>query len=180
MRVILVGITMALLITAFFTGAWYTMIRDPEAASKVVEEEPIVKEEKIYEDGESFVEEDMDDNKLLTLQVTRLQEPPEDAELNELPANKEYAFFELFVENFEEYGKAFKGYYTKLKVQGEQVEPVDFVVVDKKGWNKFRLESEGHVKMILIYAIEKDVKEMDLIVSPEFYYKDLVYRFQNK
>lgn len=171
---------MSLLITAFFTGAWYTMIRDPEVATEkaVAEEKTVPNQEMVFQDGEVFIETDQDDNELFKLQVTKLDALPEDADVEEPSSNQKYAIFELHVENFEDYGKGFKGYYSNLKIGNEKIEPSDFVVVDKKGWNKIRLESGGHVKMVLIYLIDDNTNEMDLLISPEFYYKDIIYRFE--
>ncbi len=155
------------------------MIREPEVAADkaVAEEKQAPKNEKVYKDGEAFIETDMDENKLFKLQVKKLDNLPEEANVEELSENEKYAIFELYAENFQEYGTGFKGYYTKLKVLDEKIEPNSFVIADKKGWNKYRLESGGHVKMILIYLIDKDVNEMDLVITPEFYYMDIVYRF---
>lgn len=130
-----------------------------------------------YEFGEPYVEEDMDGEELFRLEVNVLDQLPEEAKLKELDKTQEYIGFELYAKNDQEAGLDFKPYYSKLKVNGSQVEPADFVIIEQDGWNKFIMKSKGSFRLVLIYPVDRDAKEMTLVISPEFYYKDILYKW---
>jgi hypothetical protein len=179
MRKWLYGSVLLVLIVTFFSGVWYTMIRESslEAVNSVA---PIAKtqaDREYYEFGEPYVEEDMDGEELFRLEVNVLDQLPEEAKLKELDKTQEYIGFELYAKNDQEAGLDFKPYYSKLKVNGSQVEPADFVIIEQDGWNKFMMKSKGSFRLVLIYPVDRDAKEMTLVISPEFYYKDILYKW---
>ena len=179
MRKWLYGSVIFLLIVTFFSGVWYTMIRQPslEAVNSV---ETTVKDQadhEYYEPGEPYIEEDKDGNELFRLEVNVVDQLPEEADLIELDNTQEYIGFELYAKNNQEAGLDFKPYYSKLKVNGSQIEPQDFVIIEQDGWNKFMMKSNGSFRLVLIYAVDRDAKEMTLVLSPEFYYKDILYKW---
>lgn len=182
MRVIFTAIFVSLMIVLFFSGAWYTMIKDTEVVSEssLSKAEEVPKKDKVYQDGEMFTERDPDGKEVFRLQVKKLKQIPDKAELETLPENKKHVAFELFVENLNTHNVEFKGYYTTLTVGDKEIKPEDFVVAEEEGWNKFRLESGGYLKLVLIYPIDKSTNDMKLIVAPEFYYKEFTYRFETK
>ncbi|MGB8002123.1 MAG: hypothetical protein WCF60_18785, partial [Anaerobacillus sp.] len=162
-----------------FTGVWYTMIRSDEAKVNATESDPVQKKEDestYYEPGEAFVEKNMDDNELFRVEVDLVTKIPEEADLPNLKSSMEYVAFELFARNSDDYGVEFKPYYSKLKVDGSQINPADFVIIEQDGWNKYLLESGGSFRLVLIYPVERNAKEMDLTIRPEFYYKDIIYK----
>lgn len=172
---------MSLMILLFFSGAWYTMIREAEVASESRSSEKEVPiKEKVYRDGEAFTELDPDGKEVFNLQIKALDKLPEDAEVEKLQSNKKFAVFELYLENLKDHNVEFKGYYTNLMVDEKEIKPDDFVVIEEEGWNKFRLEAGGYLKLVLVYTIDKSTSEMKLVVSPGFYFKDYAYVFENK
>ena len=173
------GCMAMVLIFGFFTGVWYTMIRSDQSKVEAIDSAPIQKKEEestYYEPGEAFVEKDMDGNELFRVEVDLVNKIPEEADLPNLKSDMEYVAFELFSRNSDEYGVEFKPYYSKLKVNGSQIKPEDFVIIEQDGWNKFRMEGGGSFRLVLIYPVTRNAKEMVLTISPEFYYKDIVYK----
>lgn len=179
MRKWLYGSVLLVLIVTFFSGVWYTMIRESsiEAVDSVAPIAETQEDREYYEPGEPYVEEDIDGNELFRLEVHVLDELPEEAKLKELDKTQEYIGFELYAKNNQEAGLDFKPYYSKLKVNGSQVAPADFVIIEQDGWNKFMMKSKGSFRLVLIYAVDRNAKEMTLVISPEFYYKDILYKW---
>ncbi len=177
----LLGVTLLLLIGMFFSGVWFTMIREDQTRIEAVDAvEPTVQNDdgqEYYEPGEPYVEEDMDGNEFFRLEVQVLEEIPAEADLKELDPSKEYIAFELYAKNNQESGLDFKPYYSKLKVNGSQLEPEDFIILEQDGWNKFIMKSNSSFRIALIYPVDKDAKEMTLVISPEFHYKDILYKW---
>ena len=177
----LLGFSLLLLIGIFFSGVWFTMIREDQTSIEAVDAvAPTIQthaDQEYYEPGEPYVEEDMDGNELFRLEVKVMDEIPAEADLKELDQSQEYIGFELYAKNYQESGLDFKPYYSKLKVNGSQTEPENFVIIEQDGWNKFMMKSDGSFRIALIYPVDKDAKEMTLVISPEFYYKDILYKW---
>ncbi|WP_226657917.1 hypothetical protein [Pseudalkalibacillus hwajinpoensis] len=178
----LLGFTLLLLIGVFFSGVWFTMIREDQTSIEAVDTvAPTAKthtDQEYYEPGEPYVEEDMDGNEFFRLEVNMMDEIPAEADLKELDQSQEYIGFELYAKNNQESGLDFKPYYSKLKVNGSQIEPEDFVIIEQDGWNKFMMKSDSSFRIALIYPVDTDAKEMTLVISPEFYYKDILYKWK--
>ncbi|MDO6655914.1 hypothetical protein [Anaerobacillus sp. 1_MG-2023] len=180
----IIGATIIVLIVGFFTGVWFTMIRNNYPEAETTESVSIQKIEKHsnengYKLGEPYVEKDMDGNEIFRLEVNRVDQIPGQEDLPELEKKKKYIGFEIYSKNFDEAAIDFKPYYSKLKVNSSHIKPEEFVIIDQDGWNKYWIKGGGSFRIVLIYAIDRNAKEMTLIITPEFSYKDLLFKVDN-